>query len=165
MESARSNAEVAGSRVGHPWPLILTARLVGLSALAVGASESYLAAVVVVSIVVLVAFFRWFFRSSRAFYLTLANLAAVYACFLFFDESSFRQVGTAALSVGFVMPLVAFMAGSLWHRSTIARLTASARMREQRHLIHILSWLAPGFGIGTVTRPKNHPHEPAKSRF
>ncbi len=153
MESAvPAEAKAAETRGGHPWPLVLTASLVVLTALAVGAAENYLAVVVAVSIVVLVGFFRWVFRSSRAFCLTLANLAAVYACiFLFFAESNFLHTSTVSLSLGFVMPLVAFAAGSLRHRSAIMRVTGSGRIREQRHLIHILSWLAPVFAIGILT--------------
>jgi voltage-gated potassium channel len=152
MDSAWHRTGAAGGRFSHSWPLILTIGLVGLSALAVGGAENYLAAVVIVSIAALVAFFRWFFRSSRAFCLTLANLAGVYACiFLFFAESGFHQASFAALSLGFVMPLFAFMAGSSWHRGAIAHVTASGRMRDQRHLIHFLSWLAPVFAIGMLT--------------
>ncbi len=134
------------------WPLILTIGLVGLSALAVSDAENYLAGVVVISIALLVIAFRRLFHSSRAFCLTLANLAGVYACiFLFFAESSFRQASLPALAVGFVMPLLSFMAGSLWHQATITRVTASDRLREQHHLIPIFSWLAPVFAIGVAT--------------
>lgn len=152
MENVRRRAGAAEDRFNHAWPLILTVGLVSLCGLAVGAGEDYLAAVVVVAIALLVAFFRWFFHSSRAFCLTLANLAGVYACiFLFFAESGFRQASFTALSLGFVMPLLAFTGGSLWHHAAIAQVTGSSRMREQRHLIKILSWLAPVFAIGILT--------------
>jgi voltage-gated potassium channel len=131
--------------------LVLTAALVGLIALAVGTSEGYLATVVVASIVALAAVFRFFFRGSRAFCLTLANLAAIYACsFLFFAESNFQGANSFALSGGFVLPLLAFVAGSFRHRDTITRVTVSGRLQEQRHISRIFSWLVPVIAIGIV---------------
>lgn len=131
------------------WSVVLTAALVGLIALAVATSESYLAGVVVVSIVVLVAIYRRVFRGSRAFCLTLANLAGIYACaFLFFAESNFRGASRLALSVGFILPLLAFVAGSFRHRDAILRVTLSGRLRERRHFGRILGWLAPILFIG-----------------
>jgi voltage-gated potassium channel len=129
--------------------LALTAALVALIALAVGTSERYLATVVVASIVALVAVFRFFFRGSRAFCLTLANLAGIYACtFLFFAESNFGGASALGLSAGFVLPLLAFVAGSFRHRETITRVTVSGRLQEQRHMGRILFWLVPIFAIG-----------------
>jgi voltage-gated potassium channel len=131
------------------WSLVLTACLVGLIALAVATSESYLAGVVVASIVAMVVIYRRFFRGSRAFCLTLANLAAIYACaFLFFTESNFRSAGGVILSIGFVLPLLAFVAGSFRYRDAIIRVAISGRLREQRHLGQILGWLAPILVIG-----------------
>lgn len=134
------------------WSLLLTIALVSLIALAVGTSEAYLATVVLGSIAVLVSIFRTVFHGSRAFCLTLANLAGSYACiFLFFVESDFRSASVIALSIGFVLPLIAFIAGSFWHRTAIISVAISGQMRGQRHLGRIVSWLAPILVIGIVT--------------
>src|SRR5579863_8495262 len=110
-------------RADRPWTIALTVGMVGLIALSVAVSESELAATMVIAIVSLVAAFRIWFNSSRAFCLTLANLAAIYACvFLFFAETNFSQVSAVARSIAFVMPLGAFVIGSFRHRSAIARL-------------------------------------------
>jgi voltage-gated potassium channel len=146
-DAATPNSRADFSRLS--WSVVLTACLVGLIALAVAASESYLAGVVVAAIIALVAVYRRFFRGSRAFCLTLANLAAIYACsFLFFAESNFRGAGREILAIGFILPLFAFVAGSFRHRDAIIRVAVSGRLREQRHLGHILGWLAPILLIG-----------------
>jgi voltage-gated potassium channel len=141
------NSEADFSRPS--WSLVLTAALVGLIALAVATSESYLAGVVVASIIFMVVIYRRFFRGSRAFCLTLANLAAIYACaFLFFTESNFHSANREILSIGFVLPLLAFVAGSFRHRDTIMRVAVAGRLRGQRSIGRILGWLAPILVIG-----------------
>jgi hypothetical protein len=53
----------------RPWQVVLSAGLVGLIALSVAATESYLAAVVVVSIVAMVGIFRFvFLKRPRLLY-------------------------------------------------------------------------------------------------
>lgn len=148
----RDNRETDADRRGLHYltsSLVLTGALVGLIALAVGTSEGYLATVVVASIVALAAVFRFFFHGSRAFCLTLANLAAIYACsFLFFAESNFHGASGLALSAGFVLPLFAFVGGSFRYRDTITRVTISGRLQEQRHIGRIFSWLIPVLAVG-----------------
>ena len=134
------------------WQVFLSGGLVGLIALAIAATESYLAAVVVSSILALVAIFRFFFGSGRAFCITLANLVAVYAClFLFFSESNFVQASTGSLSLAFALPLLGFVAGSFRHRATITRVAEANRPREARDLPGILLWLIPVFAIGVLS--------------
>ncbi|HVA12316.1 MAG TPA: ion channel [Stellaceae bacterium] len=141
------------ARIGrHPWQVVLSIGLVGLIALSVAASESYLAAVVVVSIVAMVGIFRFAFQSGRAFCITLANLVGVYAClFLFFSESNFAKASTWSLSLGFVLPLVGFVAGTFRHRAAIARVAESTLGREERKLPGVLAWLVPVFGVGALS--------------
>src|SRR6185312_8007391 len=91
----------------HPWQLLLSAVLVVFVALSIAASESFLAAVVVLCILAMVAIFRFVF--------------AVYGClFLFFVESSFAQARIESMSLAFVLPLLGFVAGSFRHRAIIA---------------------------------------------
>jgi len=132
--------------------VVLTALSVGLIALSVAVTESQLAATVVASIILVVVVFKEAFRSSRGFQLTLANLVAIYACvFVFFSETNFPTAGPAARSVAFFMPLLAFITGSLRHRASIARVTMSGHMLNERQLLRIASWLAPIFGIGALS--------------
>ncbi len=147
----RGEAQRSGG-VRVPWSLLSTVALVGLIALAIGTTEAYLATVVLGSIVLFVGVFRRAFRASRAFCLTLANLASVYACvFLFFGESNFGGASPAALSLGFTLPLLAFLAGSFLHRGTIMGVAVSGQMRGQRRLGRIVAWLVPVFAVGVTT--------------
>lgn len=129
-----------------------TAGLLALVALLLGVAEGYLAVAMIGAVVALLGFFHFFLHSSRAFAFTLANLTGTYACvFLFFVESNFEAVGTGALSAGFVLPLAAFLAGSLWRRRDIASVIAAGQIRDERRFGRVFLWLVPVFGIGTVT--------------
>lgn len=156
MAKSGATEQRGGSRrarlAGHPWQVVLSAALVGLIALLVAATQSYLAVVVVVSIVAMVATFRLVFESSRAFCITLANLVAVYAClFLFFSESNFGQASEWALSLAFALPLAGFVAGSLRHRAAITSVSEVDGLRETRQLPSVVAWLLPVFGVGVVS--------------
>lgn len=152
MPDIDRSLETPKQRIAVPWSVLLTASLVGLVALAVGTGEGYLSAVVVGSILVLAGIFRIPFRASRAFCLTLSNLVGIYACiFLFFVESDFFNASAAALSIAFMLPLLAFVAGSFWHRDTIMRVAVSGHIRDQRHFLRILGWLIPVFAIGGLS--------------
>jgi voltage-gated potassium channel len=137
--------------VRQSWQLILSAALISLIVLSVAATEGVLAAVVVFSILTMVVIFRLVFRSGRAFCVTLSNLIGVYAClFQFFAESNFRAASQAALSIGFVLPLIGFLAGSFRHRSNIMRL-ADSRALSQDRVLQVLAWLVPVFAVGALT--------------
>jgi hypothetical protein len=83
MKATDSRVELDKTNPGPmPWSFLLTAGLVALIALAVGTTDYYLASVVIASISGLTGVFRIAFRGSRAFCLTLANLAGIYACIL-----------------------------------------------------------------------------------
>lgn len=150
MESGKARATAHIGR--RPWQVILSAVLVGLIALSVAATQSYLAVVVVVSIVAMVGIFRLVFQSGRAFCITLANLVGVYAClFLFFSESNFAKASPWSLSLGFVLPLIGFVAGTFRHRAAITRVAETSLRREERRLPGALAWLVPVFGVGALS--------------
>lgn len=147
----------SGHRAGQDphrlsWPIAATIGLLCVIALLLGMAEGYLAAVVIASVIVVVAAFHYLLRSGRAFGFALANLIGIYACiFLFFVESNFDQVGIVGLSVGFLMPLLAFLLGSLRRRRDIQRVVFSGHMREERRFGQILLWLVPVLGVGALT--------------
>ncbi|HXS41886.1 MAG TPA: potassium channel family protein [Stellaceae bacterium] len=150
MEAANPRKEAGAWR--HPWQLLLSAVLVVFVALSIAASESFLAAVVVLCILAMVAIFRFVFASGRAFCITLANLVAVYGClFLFFVESSFAQARIESMSLAFVLPLLGFVAGSFRHRAIIADVAVSGWLRDGRDLPKVLLWLIPVFGVGALS--------------
>jgi voltage-gated potassium channel len=132
--------------------LLLTSALLGLIALAIEGVQVYLAPVVVASVIVMITGFRYFFRGSRFFAFALANLIGVYACvFLFFVESNFQSVSAWMLSIGFVMPLLAFLGGSLLRRRSIHRVIFSRRIRDEGHFARVVVWLTPVFAVGATT--------------
>jgi uncharacterized membrane protein HdeD (DUF308 family) len=62
MEAVNARKEAGAWR--HPWQLLLSAVLVVFVALSIAASESFLAAVVVLCILAMVAIFRFVFASG-----------------------------------------------------------------------------------------------------
>jgi voltage-gated potassium channel len=133
-------------------PLVATAGLLGVVALVLGIAEGYLAVVMIASVIVFVGSFHYGLRGGRAFAFALANLIGTYACiFLFFVESNFARVSVVILSVGFLMPLVAFLLGSLRRRREIHGLILAGRRRQEAELAHVLLWLVPVFVIGAAT--------------
>jgi voltage-gated potassium channel len=135
-----------------PWPFAGTIAFLAVVALLLGIAEGLLGAVVIASVILLVAAFHYFLRSSRAFAFALANLIGIYACiFLFFTELNFNQVGVTGLSVGYLMPLLAFLLGSILRRRHIHRIVLSGRLREERRFAHVVLWLVPVFAVGALT--------------
>jgi voltage-gated potassium channel len=140
-----------------PLPLAATIALLGIVGLLLGVAESYLAVVVLASVAVLVGSFHYVLRSSRAFAFALANLIGIYACiFLFFAESNFDELDTLTLSAGFLMPLAAFLLGSLRRRNDIGRVVLAGRKGEERRFAEFLRWLVPVFGVGALTFTMPH---------
>ena len=146
-----------GRRVDAPrrpsaGPLAATLALLGVVALVLGIAESYLSLVMIASVIVFVGTFHYAFRSGRAFAFALANLIGMYACvFLFFVQSNFGRVSVAVLSAGFLLPLAAFLGGSVRRRREIEDLVLSGQLREAQRFGHVLLWLVPVFAIGAAT--------------
>lgn len=152
MEQRNESKAKRAVRRNRPWQVVLSAGLVGLIALSVAATQSYLAVMVVVSIVAMVGIFRVVFQSGRAFCVTLANLVGVYAClFLFFTESNFEKASVWALSLAFSLPLLGFLAGSFRHRAAITLVAESGPPRDERQLPSVVAWLVPVFAVGAVS--------------
>lgn len=98
------------------------------------------------------AFFVLLFPGSLFFSLALANSLAVYvAIFVFFSESNFRDVSSAAQNAGFALPILAFMAGAWLHRGAITAIVRAERVRSGTEFRRVTLWLAPVALIGGVT--------------
>jgi voltage-gated potassium channel len=133
-------------------PLSFTTALLALIALSLEDLGVYLVVVLFGSVAVLVAVLYTVFPGSRFFTFALANLIGIYACvFGFFVEVHFRQVDRAVVTVGFVAPLAAFLAGALWRRHLIRAIVFSTELRDERHFGRALLWLAPVFAVGALT--------------
>jgi voltage-gated potassium channel len=65
-------------------------------------------------------------------------------------ESDYCEVDVAVLPIGFVLPLVAFFAGTLSRRHAIRSVIAAQERRGDIRLGRALLWLAPVFAIGVL---------------
>jgi voltage-gated potassium channel len=139
-------------RRSHFASLSLTGALLALIALSLEQTHSGLGIVMVCAILSLVIAFHTLFGASRFFVLALANLIGVYACiFLFFAEANFQLVDTPVLWVGFLAPLAAFFAGSLWRRRAIHRLVFRDHPRDVHGIGQIVAWLLPLMAIAVAS--------------
>jgi voltage-gated potassium channel len=97
-------------------------------------------------------FFYILFPGGLQFAIALANGLAVYATlFAFFSESNFARVHTPVAYLGFLLPVLAFLASAWRHRRRLAGLVASERLRETTHFPRLLAWLVPILLIGAAT--------------
>ena len=138
------------------WHLVhgvgFTIVLLGLIALAIGDVDSPFLYVLVAAVGTCVAFIHRLFPRSRLFSIALANLLGVYAClFQFFVATNFGSVIPAILPVGFVMPILAFLAGCWWRRNAIRDVVAARKVRGELPFLHALAWLLPVFAVGALS--------------
>jgi voltage-gated potassium channel len=92
-----------------------------------------------------------YFPGSLFFSFALSNLIGVYACiFVLFVENDYREVDVVVLPIGFVLPLIAFFAGTLWRRHSIRAVIASQEQRGEIRFGRALLWLVPVFAIGVL---------------
>jgi voltage-gated potassium channel len=129
-----------------------TVLLVGLVAAAVADVASVFFLVLVGSVGAAAAAILWLFPGSRLFSVAFANLIAVYAClFVFFVDANFEPVRPVVRLIGFVLPILGFLAGSWLRREDIRGLLRARRVQSERSLVRALAWLVPVFGIGALT--------------
>jgi voltage-gated potassium channel len=92
------------------------------------------------------------FPGSRLFTLAFANLLGVYtSIFTFFERANFAALAVWAETLGFVLPIAAFLAGVWLRRRAIRAIVMSERLRDERHLGRVFLWLVPVFAIGGLT--------------
>jgi len=129
-----------------------TLLLLVLIALATGAAEQFFFVVFLLVVLGAVTLFYLTFPGSHFFTIALADFLLVYVClFVFFVETNFAPVSTLAIQIGFILPILAFLAGAWLRRKSIRRIVMSQHLREKRHFAHVFVWLVPVFGIGALT--------------
>lgn len=139
-------------RRGFLGSVFLTAGLLVLIAFAVADGFTPLFVAVFLMTIGGAAFFFFIFPGSTIFSLAFANALAIYACvFVFFRQSSFDVVHGLVEAAGYMMPIVAFLAGAWFRRGSIRAIVTSAQMREEHNFLHLLVWLVPVFAIGGLT--------------
>jgi voltage-gated potassium channel len=122
-----------------------------LIALSVGAVAGWLVLGVVLAVGLVVGVVHHLFPGGRFFTLALANFIGIYACvFIFFVESRFALVGELVLSLGFSLPLAAFLVGVVRRRSAIREVVLSAERAAEPDLGRAFLWLLPVGAVGLL---------------
>ena len=89
------------------------------------------------------------FPVGRLFSIAFANLIAVYAAiFSLFAEEVFGGVDPALLSLGFSLPIFAFVAGCWFRREQVRAVVAHPALRSERRMLGAFLWLFPTFIVG-----------------
>lgn len=142
-------AEKKHGRLGR---VVFTVAMIALLSLAVSQKFDMLFYAVFIVLIGGVAGFHMMFPGSRLFAVAFANFILVYAClFAFFTQVNFQPVSEAVQPVGFVLPVIAFLAGAWWRRAFIRAIVASEQVRGPRDLPGSLLWLVPVFAVGGLT--------------
>ncbi|MFN0041939.1 MAG: potassium channel family protein [Alphaproteobacteria bacterium] len=132
--------------------ILFTAALIVLVAYAVAETTDYFFYATLSVAVFAVAAFLTLFPGSLFFSLALANFLAVYASiFTFIKITNFEGVSAPVTSIGLVLPVLAFVIGSAWHRKEIRAIVTSPVPVGVRELGHVFGWLAFVGVIATVT--------------
>ena len=132
--------------------LIFTGLLLGLISLAVAETGATFSFVMPAIILAAVGGMYLLFPGSGFIVISLANFLGVYACiFIFFASTNFLSSSGWVVHLGFVMPILAFLAGAWFNRKSLRYLVKADRVRDERHLDRTFFWLLPVFGIGALT--------------
>ena len=126
--------------------------LLGLIALGLGGTNPGIAAAAALSVAVLAAIFHFALPGSAFFSAVFANSIGIYACvFVFFLDQNFPQAGELVQEIGFVLPLLGFLAGVLWRRREIAADVAAQENDERRPaLLRAAIWGGPLAIVGVA---------------
>lgn len=129
--------------------IVFTTALLSLVSFALGASVGYPGLIVAAALFSALVLARVFPRSDF-FNLVYSNGIAVYAClFGFFSESLFLRLEEWHLSLGFALPIVAFLIGSLLRREEIKSILAARSIQSGAiSLSRAIVWIVPVMSIG-----------------
>lgn len=148
--------------------IVFTVALLSLIALSVNAVAGWLVLGVLGAVVLVVGTFHYLFPNSRFFTIALANFIGIYACvFVFFIEANFAAVGPGTQSLGFMLPLMAFLVGALRRREDIRRIVETEELRGGAKFTPALVWLLPvaAVGVGTFLIPDGIAGDPLRWLF
>jgi voltage-gated potassium channel len=130
-------------------------------ALATAGLKSPLFFVILLSAGLAIAAIQALFPVSRLFSIAFTNLIAVYAAiFSLFVEEVFRSVDPRLLSLGFALPIFAFVAGCWARREQVRAVVAHPHLRSERRMLGAFLWLFPTFIVGGGVVLLSHVVEP-----
>lgn len=83
------------------------------------------------------------FPASRLLWIAFVNLIAVYASvFTLFVDELFRRVDSLTLAIGFILPVLSFVAGCWWRREDI-KAAARSELQKRQPTFRSALWLLP----------------------
>jgi len=132
--------------------VVFTSLLLGLIALALGAANPGIAATAIVSVAALAAMFHFLLPGGSFFSAVFANSIGIYACiYVFFVDENFSQASGTVQTVGFLLPLLGFLAGVVWRRSQIIQAVESTEKPLERNLWYAALWILPLMAVAAAT--------------
>ena len=128
---------------------VLSLAFLFLVAFATAGNRLPLFIAIMVSAALAIAALQLLFPVGRLFSIAFANLIAVYAAiFSLFVEEVFGGVDPALLSLGFSLPIFAFVAGCWFRREQVRAVVAHPALRSERRMLGAFLWLFPTFVVG-----------------
>lgn len=125
----------------------------------------------IATVIVLVTAFHFLFGSRSAFFnIVFANAMTVYLClFTFFVESVFATLPPFKISVGFLLPLAAFLLGVVYRRREIMEIIASRTYVKEAEFLRSFLWFLPiivvGITVFCIHQSKTLPVEITETLF
>ena len=130
----------------------LTVALVFLIAASQAISSAFFLVFILITVAVGAGMLYLLFPGKRLFSIAFANYLAVYSCFFgIFVEENFSSTSLWALHLGFILPVVGFLAGTWLQRAQVEQMLHGIHPDRDRHLAHILVWLIPVFAVGLLS--------------
>ena len=108
--------------------------------------------VVIGAVITLSGFYYFYFPNSKFFIVVFANSIAIYACiFIFFIETNYPLLSQRHQSIGFVLPLMAFLLGSVWKKNKIQKIVTVEKRSPERTFSRSLIWIMAIMFVGIVS--------------
>ncbi len=129
---------------------VLSFALVALVAVAAAGRQFELMIAIIASATLAAIGLQRLFPASRLLWIAFVNLIAVYASvFALFVDELFSAVDRAALAIGFMLPVLAFVAGCWWRREDI-KAAARSELQIRQPTFRSAIWLLPVLLVGAT---------------
>lgn len=140
--------------------LIVSVTLLGLVGYATDQTVHLFYTSILAAVLMVLTFHRMFGGGSAFFNVILANVVTIYMCFFtFFVESIFPDMELPVVTVGFLLPLAAFVGGAAAKRDEITGIVQSQVYINEAKFVRSFLWLIPIALIGIVAFILHQSHE------
>lgn len=139
--------------------VIVSIALLGLVGFATEDTVGLFYTSILAAIFMVMSFHRLFGGRSAFFNVILSNVVTIYLCFFtFFVESIFPQLPAVFVTVGFLLPLAAFLGGAAAKKEEITGIIQSQVYINEAKFIRSFLWLIPIALIGVVAFALHQSH-------